>query len=205
MKRYTQLLLKAFAIAFLIGSPLFAITEEQINREHLVEKFVVPPKIYYSSHPGAFHKAVFVSFSGDVLHFEDGSSWGVYFEDRYKTCNWLTSDTLVILPNNNLYSPYKYKVYNQNTGEYLRVDLINGRVSMTPYTRWIVAIDYYNREICLDDGSIWTISSSENGILNHWMLNEIVFIGINDSWFSSKPNILINAWRYERVAARCEN
>jgi hypothetical protein len=148
---------------------------------------------YYSTHEGAFHRPVGVSLLGDAVELEDGSIWAVNSSDRYKTLDWLTGDIIIIVPNHDWFSVYNYRLINANTGANVKVNLSLGPIYNGHYTHWILAIDYYHREICLEDGSVWKMSSLDGSVLNTWLPNDTVIIGINDGWFSgSNPNILIN-------------
>jgi hypothetical protein len=148
---------------------------------------------YVTTHEGAFHFPVSVSYFGDTVQLEDGSIWTVNASDSYQTLNWLTSDIIIIVPNQSLFSSYQYRLINVNTGANVKVNLYLGPIYNGAYTHWIVAIDYVYREIYLDDGSIWKMSSLDQYTLNKWLPNDTVIIGINDGFYSlSNPNILIN-------------
>lgn len=148
---------------------------------------------YYTTHEGAFHRPIGVSLLGDAVELEDGSIWGVCSSDRYQTLDWLTGDTLIILPNHDWFSVYNFRLINCNTGANVRVNLSLGPIYNGIFTHWILAIDYVHGEICLEDGSVWKMSSFDSAVVNKWLPNDTLIIGINDGWFSgSNPNILIN-------------
>lgn len=147
----------------------------------------------YTTHPGAYHSPVGISLFGDSIELEDGSIWSIRSIDTYIVRGWLPTDVIVITPNHSWFSSYNYKITNQNTGEYVSGDMFLGPVYTSPYTRWIAAIDYYNDIIYLDDGSIWEMSLFDSGIIDEWLIDDPVIIGVNDGWLSStRPNILIN-------------
>ena len=78
---------------------------------------------YSGSHPGAYHFAVlfndgFSLFEGSV-QLEDGSIWAVWYEDMYKTTNWLDTDLIVISRNTSLFSSYDFILTNS---KHRRVD-----------------------------------------------------------------------------------
>jgi len=189
--------------------------KERLDEDDLVRKEIssssedseelISKKIYYSSHQGVFHRPIAVSPFGDMVTLEDGSIWQVKGGDCIKTLDWLAGDSLIILPNHAWFSSYQYVILNQNTGAKVKVNLSLGPIYNGIYTHWIVAIDYYNSELCLEDGSIWKISGSDSKTMNKWMPNDTIILGINDSWFSSKPNILINVNMLNDVAGVCEN
>lgn len=168
--------------------------EEQPGKEasRLIKKGI-NAATYYTSHEGAFHRPIGVSLLGDAVELEDGSIWAVNSSDRYKTLDWLTSDIILIVPNHDWFSVYNYRLINANTGANIKVNLSLGPIYNGIFTHWILAIDYYHREICLEDGSVWKMSSLDSSVMNKWLPNDTVIIGINDGWFSgSNPNILIN-------------
>jgi hypothetical protein len=159
---------------------------------------------YYTSHEGAFHRPIAVSLLGDAVELEDGSIWAVCSSDRYKTLDWMTGDSIIILPNHDWFSVYDYRLVNLNTGANIKVNLSLGPIYNGIYTHWILAIDYYHREICLEDGSVWKMSSLDSSIVNQWLPNDTVIIGINDGWFSgSNPNLLINVNMNNYAIGKC--
>lgn len=170
------------------GETIEGMDEEELNSANLMSKAV-----YYTTHEGAFHRPIAVSFLGDAVELEDGSIWSVNASERYKTLDWMTGDVIIVTPNHAWFSPYDYCLINLNTGATVSVNLSLGPVYNGYYTHWIVAIDYYHRDVVLEDGSVWNISTLDQSAVNKWLLNDTVIIGINDGWFSgSNPNILIN-------------
>lgn len=148
---------------------------------------------YYTSHNGAYHSPVGISIYGGSIELEDGSIWNAYPGDIYKVQNWLPTDIVVITPNHSWFSSYSYKLTNQNTGEGVAANLTLGPIYDSLYTHWIIAIDYYYNNVYLEDGSVWTMSAFDSGVVGQWMVNDTVIIGINNGWLSSsRPNILIN-------------
>ena len=162
---------------------------------------------YYSSHEGAFHSPLSVSVNGDAVEIEDGSIWTVKYGDKYKTLNWLNGDILVIVPNGEWFSGYRYKLINVNTGVTVRTNLTLKPLYNGVYTHWITGIDYTNRLVYLDDGSCWKLPWYEQGVLSHWLLDDTVIIGTNDGLFTSDslPNILINTATEDYVLGTCLN
>ena len=158
-----------------------------------------------TSHFGAYHFALYITPLGDIVRLEDGSEWAVRFSDRNKTLDWYTSDRIVITSNHDWFSSYDFKLNNENTGESIRVNLVTAPWYNGIHTHWIVAIDYLHKQICLEDGSVWSISIWDDAELSRMALEDTIIIGTNDSWFqSTKPNILINVDTMEYVKARCE-
>lgn len=149
--------------------------------------------MFYTSHPGAFHRPYSIGIFGDTVEFDDGSVWSVPSRDAYKTLNWLPCDLIVVTPNRSWFSNYGFRLTNQNTGVSVEVDLTLGPIYNAPFTHWITGIDYYNNVVYIEDGSRWNMSYFDGNIVGKWVVNDTVIIGINDGWLSSsKPNILIN-------------
>lgn len=147
--------------------------------------------LYVTTHQGAFHNPLSVSFLGDAITLEDGSIWSVCSDDTYKTLNWLTSDLIVITPNHSWFSIYDYVITNQNTGIAVKVNLVLGPLVDAVYRYWIVAVDYLQDRVWLNDGSIWSMTDCT--VMKKWQVGDTVIIGVNDGWYSSSnPNILIN-------------
>ncbi len=168
------------------------VSDEDISKPKLAQKGI-SKAIYYSTHEGAFHRPIAVSLLGDAVELEDGSIWSISASERYKTLDWMTGDVVIVTPNHTWFSVYDYCLINLNTGASVSVNLSLGPIYNGYYTHWIVAIDYANRELCLEDGSVWRISSLDQANMYKWLPNDTIIIGINDGWFSgSNPNILIN-------------
>lgn len=147
----------------------------------------------YLTHPGALHFPYSISLYGESVELEDGSIWTVCPEHAYVTLGWLPSDILSITPNHTWFSPYDYVITNENTGDWVHVNLYLGPLYSGPHTHWIIAIDTYNNIVYLEDGSAWHISSFDSRVIYSWAVNDTVIIGTNDGLFSSsRPNILIN-------------
>lgn len=160
----------------------------------------------YTTHAGAYHQPIAVSPLGDTVELEDGSIWSIKPQDRKKTLDWMTGDTIVITPNSSWFNwTYDFKLINKNTGVAVSANLSLGPIYNGIYTHWIVKLDYINNEVCLEDGSVWSISGFDSKVLKDWYVNDTVIIGINDAWFSSKANILINVNKLNYVSGNCNH
>lgn len=169
------------------------------------DETAAPRPIYHTSHPGVFYHPIAMTALCDQVTLHDGSVWGVHYSDRYKLMGWLPSDTVVISVNDAWFSTYKFLITNQLTGDCVEVNMLQGPLYNGLSTHWIVAIDYYSQQVVLEDGSLWKISSSDYSVMKHWLVNDTVMIGINTSWFSSHPNILINVKMLNYTSATCQN
>lgn len=149
-------------------------------------------KIYYTSHEGAFHRAVCVTYNGDQLTLEDGSVWSVASWDRWKTNDWLSSDTIMVSQNKWYFSSYQFMLINQNTGKEVEVNMLLGPLYAGYYTYWITGIDHFSNKVYLNDGSIWQMDAFDYAIIDQWLLNDTVIIGVNETANYFNPNILIN-------------
>lgn len=147
-----------------------------------------------TSHYGAYHSVVSISDSFSLLEgsveLEDGSIWAIWYEDIYKTSNWLATDLIVISRNKALFSSYDFKITNQNTGASILANLYMGPFYDSLYRRWVAAIDDYNNLVYLDDGSVWSMSTFDFSIIYEWSVGDTVIIGVSDSIFN--PNFLLN-------------
>lgn len=174
--------------------------------EKSVDEDVLQPKnLINTSHAGAYHNPRFITPFGDAIVLEDDSKWSVRGSDRNKILNWYTNDRLVITPNHDWFSSYDYRINNTTTNQAVRVNLVEAPSYNGLFTHWIVALDYVHKKVCLEDGTIWSVSTWDGAELNRMALEDTVIIGTNDSWFkSSRPNILINVDTMEFVKARCD-
>lgn len=158
-----------------------------------------------TSHLGAYHYPRYIAPFGDSIVLEDGSRWAICSSDTSKVLKWLSNDCLVITPNHDWFSSHDYKIRNLATNQDIRVNLVEAPYYNGLFTHWIVAIDYTHKKVCLEDGSVWSISVWDGPELERMCLEDTIIIGINDSWFkSSRPNILINIDTLEYIKARCD-
>ncbi len=153
---------------------------------------------YYASRNDAYHSVYGLSTYGDVVTLEDGSAWSVSGKDQWKTANtgaynmWLSGDTVFVMQNKWKYTGYQFMLYNVNTGQEVEVNLSLGPVYNGLFTHWIVAIDYFNRLITLENGTCWSMSFFDSPVVNQWFINDTVIIGINQDSLSWNSSILIN-------------
>lgn len=176
------------------------------ERQNLDEKMTPSAKVNknlagnYYAHGGVYHRMASISILKESIAIEDGSLWMIYPKDQYKTSNWLTGDTLVLLPNS--HSAYKYYIKNLNTNTKIRVDLHPqyGPLRNGINTHWVVDIDYFFGHVTLEDGSIWSISGSDSMLFQKWKRFDTIILGINDGLLSPfNPYILINVNIYKHV------
>lgn len=160
-------------------------------------------KIYDITHQGAIHFPNVIT--GNVLEIEDGSLWAICSSHLYKTTNWITTDKLIITQNTIWFSSYDHCVVNLTTGDTIHVNLAEGPFRNGAHTRWIIGIDYINRNLVLDDGSVWYVSSMDSSIMYNWAIDDTIIIGVNDGWYSSKNHILINVRKINYACAHCLN
>jgi hypothetical protein len=175
--------------------------QEQEETQIIEDESHVSKAINVTTHLGAFHHPFAISLLGDVVELEDGSQWVVASYDRYKTLNWLVSDSVVITPNHAWFSSYDFVLNNQNTGDAIEINLLMGPIFLGVYSHWIVAIDSMNDQLILEDGSIWTVESLW---WSKWDIGQYVIIGVNDGYKSNTlPNILINIATLDYKKANC--
>ncbi|KAF3363211.1 Uncharacterized protein PHSC3_000225 [Chlamydiales bacterium STE3] len=199
------------------GEPKTGLVQDPLNAKFNVSANFLTPQasVGYTTHSGAFHFPAEISYLGDTIKLEDGSIWTVASSDTTIVLNWLrqqdqnlavggASLSLVITPNHSWFSTYMFRMTEQSTGTSVKVNMYLGPIYNGLYTHWIVAINYYTQEICLEDGSVWRLSGLDAGIFNKWLLNDTVIIGVNDGFLStSKPNILINVNTLTYSRAKC--
>lgn len=155
----------------------------------------------YNTHQGAYHYPVNVTTSG--IEIEDGSIWEIKWGDRHKIAHWKPEHRLIIVPNRSWFSSYYFKFVNIDKDEEIVCANLSewGPILNSPYTHWIEEIDYGNNVLRLEDGSYWSISWLDSGVLQAFDLYDVVIIGTNDGWWkSSRPNILISvkSFKYAR-------
>lgn len=161
--------------------------------------------IGYTTHNGAFHNPVLVSYLGDTVELEDGSIWSVALGDWNTTLNWYTSDLIIITPHewSTLFHPFR--LTNQTTGQSVQCTLQLGPIYNGLYTHWVYDLSF--NSLTLNDFSIWNIESMDsnyNFVSMTWDPNDTIIIGVNDGVLASiYPNILINVNTMTWVRANC--
>jgi hypothetical protein len=181
--------------------PVKDIDASQEGEEVIINGYDIALLAYYSSsHHAAFHSPINKAANGRSLEIEDNSIWEIHPWDAYKVMSWQRHHTIVLAPNKNIFTcwSYPYKFINLDSKD---LDIIKVNLSITPvfkdsnidiYVHWIDEIDYNNRIIRLEDGSIWQISWLDRNVIRNFQKYNIVILGTNDGWFrSSNPNILI--------------
>lgn len=181
------------------------ILENPVEAIRNAHKFVTSRGAYYvTTHPGAYHQPILVTSFGEVVHLEDGSVWKVSPYDASKTINWMNTDVIVVTQNHHWFSVYGYSLMNQTTGVSVEATISAFIVPAfhTVYNHRIIGLDDLRQMIWLEDGSVWSVHSSDYS--TKWQLNDTIIIGINTSWYmTSRPNILINADILQHVRAIC--
>ncbi len=81
------------------------------------------------------------------------------------------------------FSTNKFVLTNRVTNDSVEVNMVQGPYYNGLHTHWVVAIDYYNQRMVLEDGSLWDISSSGLFVMKHWLVNDTVMIGVITSGF----------------------
>ena len=141
------------------------------------------------------------------IRLADFSEWVIRSKDRYTTTMWLTSDVVTIKANTSFFRTYDFLIENMTTGEQVQADLQLTPELFGPFSYWIIDIDYLRGEVILSDGSIWDVRGYDYNVLNKWLINDHIIIGINDSfWTKGKsPNLLINANTKTYIHVGCQN
>ncbi len=147
-----------------------------------------------------------ISFLGDQVTLLDGSIWNVYSADRYKVLYWLTTDSVVIVPNDAWISSYMFKMINQNTGDAIEVNMALGPIAYGLFTYWITTIDPMLGYVWLNDGSYWRTSAFDSSIVKKWLPGDTIVIGVNNDFLHlTNPNILINVNTLTFATSECLN
>lgn len=157
------------------------------------------PQLFF---PYSCHSISAVSTLGDSVALEDGSIWDVHPSAKNEVLSWKESDPLLIFPNRAWFSTYKYKICNQVLKTEVEANMTYGPLVGGEFSLQIIAIDPVKNEIYLSDNSRWRICSSDNYLLNEWLVGDYIIVGSNNSWFCSLKNVLINSNMYNHVRAQ---
>ncbi len=132
-----------------------------------------------------------------LLTLEDFSEWKVSDFDQNELFSWYTQDAIVpvgITPNY-FSSYYNYYLTNQNTGSYVRANLVGAPLRDSQHAITISGFDRYAYDksaIYLSNGTFWHISYLDLNLTKNWYIDDLIIIGKNTEWFSFNTHILIN-------------
>lgn len=169
----------------------------------------------HAGHPGVFKQAT--SISSSKVYLEDGSVWKVHPSDVYYTQNWFTvansflPDNLVVAlnPDYGSFLSYRYCLVNQQTKIAVRAEI--NLAPLMSLRRYIFSYAWLSNsfgnlyvQLCLNDGSVWNMLSSDFPFTGLWNQNDTVIIGSNNGFGGSiAPNILININSNNYGAGNC--
>lgn len=166
-------------------------------------------QLFYTSNEEAYQHLHEVVPLGDQLVLWDRSRWTVNPDQAYLCKKWQKGAEVVVLPNRPwlFRSPYKFRIQNVALGESVEVNMALSAHVDSHLFHYLTYVDYRNGRVVLNDGSVWSVPLNDTDLLAEWCAEpherHIIMIGMNDSWFSFKPNILINVSRYSYLPARC--
>jgi hypothetical protein len=147
----------------------------------------------YALYSEASHWVGNVGILGDWVSFEDGSKWQISFSDQFEVSYWWKGDIVYVTQSDKLLSIYDYMIINESRGTVIYANRVSKPYYNGAYTRYIVAIDRFSDRILLNDGTWWNVAWIDDTIMQRWMENDTVIIGINSGWDClTYPFIVIN-------------
>jgi hypothetical protein len=141
-----------------------------------------------------YHFATNIDPYNRILVLEDGSEWKVSSYDDYFWMYWHLGDNIIVTPNY-FYSDYTYYMTNQETGEYVRANLVTAPIRGGPYTAMITGFSCNRNRpssIYLNNGTCWAVSEKDLSHIQNWQIEDLVIMGKNNEWFSYNTHIIIN-------------
>lgn len=157
------------------------------------------------------HEHVLVSKANDgsEVMIECQSIFKVHNNDRYVARTWQAGDYLQLMENLSFFRDTRYKLYNKNTGEHIRVELALGPVKNTDHFKYIQAISDYRQEVTVlnQNGykSVWKIQAGNADKLKKWKEGQAILIGTNaddwNVWFTGDDALLLDVERNETLRA----
>lgn len=148
------------------------------------------------------HWLVAISALGDSLEMEDGSVWKIDSFDNWKVFDWSTADLLFLTQNMEWFGSCNYRLINKNVGSSVAVNLFQGPILNYKYSRRVSVLEPQCGELILSDHSRWHVSPRDLYLLQEWVVNDSVIIGMNSGWDSSYDAILINVQMNHFVRAK---
>ena len=147
--------------------------------------------------PDDLHLAADICHGSCVLTLEDFSEWKVSEHDQSELFSWYARDAVipVVITPNYFSTRYSYYLTNQNTGSYVKANLVGAPLRNSEEAITITGFDRYGHEkssIYLSNGTFWLVSSCDLSLTKNWYVDDLVIIGKNSEWFSFNTHILIN-------------
>lgn len=172
-----------FELSFLMSNALYPASSHQA-----IEMFNGPVDIPLTN------GTVYILPPGLYVRLEDTSIWRVLDVDHWATQDWLSTDALHLTMNKTwFYTDYRFCLCNLNTRVKVRVKPEVGPKRSWALRRFIYDRNLQTREVILNDGSFFKVSSYDDAQFANWLPDDSVVIGVNDGWLSYKrPNLLIN-------------
>lgn len=172
-----------FNLSFLMSNALYPASSHQA-----IEMFHGPVGIPLTN------GTVYLLPPGLYVRLEDTSIWRVLDVDNWATQDWLSTDSLHLTMNKAwFYTDYRFCLCNLNTRFKVRVKPEVGPKRSWALRRFIYDRNLFTREVILNDGSFFKVSSYDDAQFANWLPDDSVVIGSNDDWLSYKrPNLLIN-------------
>lgn len=184
MKKSLLYSLPVFLAPLLLTQPIEAWKEETKTSIQ-----TIAGRYYYPLNCGWLNS---VSVLGDSIEFGDGSIWGISSLDTHIISTWGIGDPLVVSPNYQWLSYFRYYITNKKTGTYVQANLTLGPIPFGPFSHWIMGVDLVSSLLYLENGTIWRLSSEDLSTYYNWSQNDTIIIGGNTSWGASFDHILIN-------------
>lgn len=185
-KLFVTLFLSSF-FSFAYAEDSQFLNEEREEREQ--SYFTDSPLGFY---PPATHFIAEISPYTDTIRLEDGSLWRTNSSHRDELLRWAANDMIVISQNTSWFSSFRFRLTNRTTQSYVHAEISLGPVLGGAYTHKAIAVDPYNGQIILQNGSRWEIAYADSATFSKWLINDTIMIGMNRSWFSTGDFILID-------------
>lgn len=129
------------------------------------------------------HVIVDIDCCDSCIELEDGSHWEISWNRQGDVFNWNPGDEVEIQPNN-LFSPYKYRLVNQENGDSVAVKLKVGPLAYGPNTHWITGFGRDcvdgSRYVYLENGAAYRISTWDSQNLDRWCAGQTIILGCYD-------------------------
>ena len=142
------------------------------------------------------HLVTAIDATACFIALEDGSEWKVSRNDQYELLSWNYREVLpIVITPNYLSDRFCYYLTDQNTGSYVRANLVQAPIRGATFAVTLTGIDsqFYNRGILyLSNGTFWKVSSFDLDLIRNWYMDDLIIIGKNNEWFSLSTHILIN-------------
>lgn len=146
-------------------------------------------------------------FNGSLIEIEDGSGFSCDVAEGQKVHHWNWKSPITITQNRSWFSSYKYRIFDQNTGESIPVNLTQGPLENTSdftntYLTCVSVINRSRSALALTNKMELDVCPQDIATFSRWHEGNAIIIGVNSGWYSAYSLLLINVDKNNFIRAK---